>query len=222
MISHLKNKGGIYIIINKISRNYYIGSASINKLYTRFCNHMLNYKGNKLVKRAILKDGLNNFIFAILEYYPKNNENNIEYNNAARLSGRHVSSSVDHYTLNLFKLEIMYISLLTPKYNIITEANSNIEDIYTDDTIDKLKSSFTKECRLLLSQLQSRYNNNLSVNLINNKPIKLPYKEHISNTYGISIYNINNEYICKFKNINTASHYLCCSNKIIQRSLNIS
>lgn len=218
MITHLKYKGGVYIIINKITRNYYIGSASINRLYTRFSNHMLYYNGSKLVKRSILKYGLNNFIFGILEYYPIYNIENLQYH---------------HYRHNLYELETMYISLLTPKYNNLTEAGSSIGYKHTDDTIKKLKASFSKERRLLLSQLQkSRKNNwselskhNLSILALNRSNNYLTNKgrENISkvNSNIIKLYNINNEYICKFKNINTTSHYLCCSYKTIQRSLNI-
>ena len=103
--SELKSKSGIYIIINKISRNYYIGSAQTNNLYRRFHNHLLtnNNKGSKIVQRAVNKDGLNNFVFAIIEYYPfiVTNDNKQE----------------------LLALETSYIGLLLPIYNIETEAS---------------------------------------------------------------------------------------------------
>jgi group I intron endonuclease len=141
MIKHLKNKGGIYIIINKISHNYYIGSADINNIYRRFTNHMLNFHGSKLVKKAVLKDGLNNFIFAILEYYP-NNDNNL------------ITEPLQNRKY-LYELETMYLISLMPKYNILTEAGTSIGYKHTDETIEYLKSLFTNERRLLLSKLQS-------------------------------------------------------------------
>ena len=194
MITHFKNKGGIYIIINKISHNYYIGSANINKIYTKFTNHMLNFHGNKLVKKAILKDGLNNFIFGILEYYP-NNKDHFYINN------------INIYNNNLYDLETMYLTSLIPKYNILREANTNIVYKYTDETIERLKSTFNNERRLLLNKLQSV--NKGKINKLINSNLK------------INIYDINNNYLCEFNNINTASHYLCCSNKTIKRSLNL-
>lgn len=226
MITDLKNKGGIYIIINKISHNYYIGSASIDRLYTRFSNHMLNFHGSKIVKKAVLKDGLNNFIFGILEYYPVNNIG----------IDSHISSInllYNEYRHNLFELETMYISLLTPNYNILTEAGSSIGYKHTDETIEKLKSSFTKKRRLLLSQLQSSRKNNWSEiskqklrNIALNRPLNYisiegKNKISIANSIIIKLYDNKNNYICEFKNINTISHYLCCSYKTIQRSLNI-
>ncbi|ODV64583.1 hypothetical protein HYPBUDRAFT_115912 [Hyphopichia burtonii NRRL Y-1933] len=220
MISHLKNKGGIYIIINKISRNYYIGSASINRLYTRFSNHMLNYHGSKLIKRSILKYGLNNFIFAILEYYPI--ISNLPLNNSVTSTSKtnyNINNiKYNDYRHNLFELETMYISLLTPKYNILTEAGSSIGYKHTDETIEKLKLSFTKERRLLLSQLQS--SRKIKLSKINSKIIYLYNIDNNSHQF-IDEYNDNNKYKCQFKNINTASHYLCCSYKTIQRSLNM-
>lgn len=52
IIEKLKNKSGIYIIINKISHNIYVGSATTNNLYKRFTRHMLNLNGSKLVTHS--------------------------------------------------------------------------------------------------------------------------------------------------------------------------
>ena len=212
MITHLKNKGGIYIIINKLSRNYYIGSASINKIYTRFTNHMLNFHGNKLVKRAILKDGLNNFIFGILEYYPKYKEiDNIDFYSRHQIPGGYIKD-INLYSNNLYDLETMYLTSLIPKYNILREASTSIGYKQTDETIEKLKSTFSNERRLLLSKLQSERKGKLI----------LHHQEPGGyNNLKTNIYDLDNNYLCEFKNINTASHFLCCSNKTIKRSLDI-
>lgn len=77
----VKNKSGVYIIINKITNNKYIGSAITNKLQVRFSNHCIHKNhGSKLVKNSIKKYGLNNFIFGIIEYFPEKitKENNIK------------------------------------------------------------------------------------------------------------------------------------------------
>lgn len=219
MIKHLKNKGGIYIIINKISHNYYIGSADINNIYRRFSNHMLNFHGSKLVKKAVLKDGLNNFIFAILEYYP-NNDNNLT---TEPLQNRKY----------LYELETMYLTSLMPKYNILTEAGTSIGYKHTDETIEYLKSLFTNERRLLLSKLQSERKGQWSItskNKLREIGLNRP-KEYLTNegrlkistvnSIKIYIYDLNNNYICEFNNIKTTSHYLCCSTKTIQRSLKL-
>jgi group I intron endonuclease len=203
MIQHLKNKAAIYIIINKISRNYYIGSANINKIYTTFSRHMINLNGNKIVKKAILKNGLNNFIFAILEYYPNTGSSNIN-NNINNLSNT--------CSRNLYELETMYLIALLPKYNILREANTSASSIDIDENIQKLKLSFDKERHSLLNKLNT--SSLIKTEIIENK------LSTISSSY-IKLYDLNNNYICKFKNANTASHYLCCSYKIIERSLDI-
>ena len=41
---------GIYMIVNKITSDYYIGSAATNRFYARFCNHVINFTGSKIVK----------------------------------------------------------------------------------------------------------------------------------------------------------------------------
>ena len=71
---------GIYMIVNKITKDYYIGSASTNKFYSRFSNHTIYFRGSKIVKLAIIKYKIENFAFLILELYPNvvTKENNKE------------------------------------------------------------------------------------------------------------------------------------------------
>lgn len=54
--------GVFYRIVNKITKDYYIGSTSTN----RFCSHIISFIGSKIVKLAIKKYGINNFAFVIL------------------------------------------------------------------------------------------------------------------------------------------------------------
>ena len=71
---------GIYMILNKTTGDYYIGSAATNRFYARFSNHLIYFRGNKIVKAAVKKYGLDNFAFLILELYPNivTKENNKE------------------------------------------------------------------------------------------------------------------------------------------------
>ncbi len=48
-----KGLSGIYMIINKITKDYYIGSASTNRFYARFSNHVIYFRGSKIVKSAV-------------------------------------------------------------------------------------------------------------------------------------------------------------------------
>lgn len=209
IISYLKNKGGIYIIINKITRDCYVGSAINNKIYSRWSNHLLNFNGSKLIKNAVLKDGLNNFIVGILEYYPATKENQN----------------------NLFELESMYIKTIMPKYNILIEANKSTGYKHTDEDILKMKLLFNEERRELLRKLQQERKGKWSEESKNklriialNRPKNYLNEEVINkiskaSNKEITIYNINKEYVCKFKNYNQAAHYLNTSYKTIQRAL---
>lgn len=186
----LKNKAGIYIIINKITKNYYIGSAIYNRFYTKFRNHLFHSNGNKIIAKSIKKYGINNFIFGILDYIDINKYQN-KYDK--------------EINYELLYLESSYISLLMPKYNIITEASHLLGYKYNEESLNKMKIAFPNERQQLLKQLQTSYNNH---NLIYNKS-KLLY-----------LYNENKEYICEFNNINKTANYLCCSIKTIKRAIN--
>ena len=50
-----ENLSGIYLILNKVTLDYYIGSAATNRFYVRFSNHLLNFHGSKIVKLAVKK-----------------------------------------------------------------------------------------------------------------------------------------------------------------------
>ena len=71
------NLSGVYLILNKETLDYYVGSASTNKFYSRFYRHLINFTGSKIVKLAVKKlglasqPGLNKFAFIILELFPE-------------------------------------------------------------------------------------------------------------------------------------------------------
>jgi len=123
-----KNLSGIYLIFNKVTGDYYIGSASTNKLYSRFSRHLIYLVGSKIVKNVVKKYKLNNFVFVILELFPEivNKENNKK----------------------LLDLEDFYLKSLLPNYNILTEAGSNFGYKHTEISRIKMKSSISLESRL--------------------------------------------------------------------------
>jgi GIY-YIG catalytic domain-containing protein len=76
--SETLNLSGIYLILNKITLDYYIGSASTNRFFARFSNHLVNFHGSKIVKAAVRNYKISQFAFIILELFPevvKNNKN---------------------------------------------------------------------------------------------------------------------------------------------------
>lgn len=57
--------------MNKVTLDYYIGSASTNKFYVRFSNHLFNFNGSRIVKAAVIKYNISEFAFIILELFPQ-------------------------------------------------------------------------------------------------------------------------------------------------------
>jgi len=68
--SETLNLSGIYLILNKITLDYYIGSASTNRFYARFSNHLFNFHGSKIVKAAVRKYKISQFAFINLDLFP--------------------------------------------------------------------------------------------------------------------------------------------------------
>lgn len=97
-----KGLSGIYMVLNKETPSYYIGSASTGKINSIFTNHLIYLIGSKIIKNSVKKYGLHNFAFIVLELFPEivNQENNKK----------------------LLNLEDFYIKSLLPDYNILTEA----------------------------------------------------------------------------------------------------
>jgi hypothetical protein len=104
-----KGLSGIYLILNIVTLDYYIGSAATNRLYVRFCNHLYNFTGSKLLKSAVKKYGLSSFVFIVLEVLPEVvNKERAKENNK-----------------NLLSLEDKYLKALLPAYNVLTEAGNS-------------------------------------------------------------------------------------------------
>jgi len=52
IISESKGLSGIYLILNKVTLDYYVGSASTDRLYARFSNYLTYFRGSKILKHA--------------------------------------------------------------------------------------------------------------------------------------------------------------------------
>ena len=66
LVAETKNLSGVYLILNKVTLDYYIGSASTGRFYSRFSNHLFNFNGNKIIKNAVKKYHISSFTFIIL------------------------------------------------------------------------------------------------------------------------------------------------------------
>lgn len=122
-----KGLSGIYLILNKISFSYYIGSAATGRLNSRFTSHLIYFTGSKLVKNAVKKNKLDNFSFIVLELFPEiiNRENNKE----------------------LMNLEDFYLKSLLPNYNILTEAGYSFGYKHSEVIRLNMKANYSEERR---------------------------------------------------------------------------
>ena len=198
---------GIYMIINKTTGDYYIGSASTNRFYARFSNHLIYFRGSKIVKSAVKKYGLKNFSFIILELFPNvvNKENNRD----------------------LLDLEDQYLKLLLPNYNILTEAGSSFGYKHTE--IDRLKmvNNYSDERRERIGNLNK--GKKLSIETIekmrksalNRSPMDEETREKCKvNMRPVILYNLNGTVFGKYFSILEASDAINCNEKTIRRALN--
>jgi group I intron endonuclease len=133
ILKDTKNLGGIYLIFNNITGDYYVGSASTNRFNARLVNHLIYFKGSKILKNAVRKYKLSNFIFLILEVFPEvvTKENNKK----------------------LLDLEDFYLKYLLPNYNILTEAGSNFGYKHTELDRIKMKTNYSTSRRDLIGNL---------------------------------------------------------------------
>ena len=123
ILNNTRYLSGVYMIINKTTKDYYIGSASTNRFFARFCNHVIHFTGSKIVKLAIKKYDLKKFAFVVLDLYPNvvTKENNKE----------------------LWDLVDRYLKLLVPNYNILTEAGSSFGYKHTEIDSQKMKDIYS-------------------------------------------------------------------------------
>jgi group I intron endonuclease len=133
VLNDTRNLSGIYLILNKVTFDYYIGSASTGRFHARFSNHLFNFHGSKVIKNAVKKYGVSSFAFIVLELFPEivNKENNKK----------------------LLDLEDFYLKSLLPIYNILTEAGSSFGYKHNETTRLNMKTNYSEERRLAIGDL---------------------------------------------------------------------
>jgi group I intron endonuclease len=206
--SDTEGLSGVYLILNKSTFDFYVGSASTGKFYSRFVNHLYNFIGSKIVKLAVKKYGLSKFSFIVLELFPEivNKENN----------------------KNLLNLEDYYLKYLLPNYNILTEAGNSFGYKHTEITRLKMIKNYSLERREKIGNLNK--NKKLSNEIIEKirkkalSRIKPTYSEGAlnnmkKNSKAIIIYNLDNTVYGEFPSIVEASRHFKCNEKTIRRAL---
>jgi group I intron endonuclease len=208
ILKDLKDLSGVYLIFNNITRDFYIGSASTNRFYARFSNHLLYFRGNKVLKHAVKKYNLSNFTFLILELFPEivNRENN----------------------KRLLDLEDFYLKSLLPNYNILTEAGSSFGYKHTELDRIKMKANYSLERRLFIGNLNK--GKNLSLETIEKIREKALTREKISHSEKailnmkkkskpVILYNLNSTIFGEYSSIREAANAINCSSKTVSRAL---
>lgn len=195
------NLAGVYLILNKVTLDYYIGSASTDRIHIRFTNHLINFTGSKMVKLAVRKYGLDNFAFIVLEVFPVkiNAENNKQ----------------------LLDLEDFYLKSLLPNYNILTEAGSSFGYKHTEIDRIKMKAIYSNKRReaigslnrgKILSEETSRSPRKFSEEVLANMKKK---------SVGIKLHNLSNNVLYgEYSSITEAAKSISCDVKTITRALN--
>jgi len=203
-----KSLSGIYLILNKLTLDYYIGSASTNRMYSRFSNHMIYNKGSKIVKLAISKYKLSNFAFLVLEIFPE------------------VVNLINNK--DLLNLEDFYLKSLLPNYNILTEAGNSFGYKHTEITRIKMKSNYSLERRLKIGSLNK--DKTLSDEVIETLRMKAlvrtPYTYSEQGKLNLRkkskpllVFNLNGTLYGEFSSIIEAAKELNCEVKTIRRCL---
>ena len=206
ILNDTKGLSGIYMIVNKITKDYYIGSASTNRFYSRFSNHLIYFRGSKIVKSAVKKYDLKNFAFIILELYPNvvTKENNKE----------------------LLDLEDKYLKLLLPNYNILTEAGTSFGYKHTEVDRKKMKDFYSDARREMIGSLnRGKKLSPETIEKIREKALKRPpmtdetTKKCISNTRPVVLFNLNGTVYGEYPSILEAAKSINCGEKTIRRAL---
>jgi group I intron endonuclease len=206
ILNETKGLSGIYMILNKITKDYYIGSAATNRFYARFSNHLIYFRGSKIVKSAVKKYGLKNFAFIILDLYPNivTKENNKE----------------------LLDLEDRYLKLLLPNYNILTEAGSNFGYKHTEIDRQKMKDMFSDARREMIGSLnRGKKLSPETIEKMREKALNRPpmseetKKKCIANTRPVVLYNLNGTVYGEYSTILDAAKSINCGEKTIRKAL---
>ena len=207
VLKDTRGLSGIYMIVNKTTKDYYIGSASTNRFFARFYNNLISFKGSKIVKLAVKKYDLQNFAFLIVDLYPNivTKENNIE----------------------LLHLEDKYLKLLLPNYNILTEAGSsfgynhigidrkNMKDLYSDATreqIGKLNRDKKRSAEIIERIRREKA-------LMEPPMSDETKKKCITYNTPVVLYNLDRTIYGKYPTIRDASKAINCNEKTIRRAL---
>ena len=116
----LRKKAGVYLFINNITKDVYVGSSiNLTSRMVSYYYYTNSDKQSKLVIiRAMKKYGLDNFSLGIMEFCEKS---------------------------DCITLEQKWINYYKPRYNVLPVAGNSLGYKHSSQVIDKLKEMFSKE-----------------------------------------------------------------------------
>lgn len=213
----VKNISGIYAIINLVTGDIYIGSAVTGRMGNRFHKHLFGGTGSIITYAAVLKYGLSNFAFIILESTesPINEESNKK----------------------LLMREDHYLFTLRPIYNISPKAGNTLGVKHSNETKAKIKINYSSERREAIGALnrgkilsletvekirQSALNrpamSDETRDKISKKIGKLYLISRVDNTTFLSLDGVMVPFL-ELHTVKTVSKFLDCSEKTVLRAL---
>ena len=208
IIFDTKNLSGIYMVLNKVTLDFYIGSASTGKIYSRFYRHLISFNGSKIVKFAVKKYKLTSFAFLVLELFPEiiTKENNNK----------------------LIALEDFYLKTMLPNYNILTEAGSSFGYKHTEITRFNLSKKYSQARKEWIKNLNKGKTlspetiKKIREKALNRKPL-IYSAEALANmkkkSKPITLYNLDWTVYGNFTSISDAAKTVGCDIKTINRAL---
>lgn len=207
----LRNKAGIYSIINTVNNKLYIGSAK--DLYLRFIEHLSNKKSNIALQNYIKKYGLDKFNFYVYEYFTYHNK------------------MISHKGLTDLETSYMKKYLIDDLYNFTTTATSIAGYKHTDEAKLKMLKRYEDKSNHpmygkrhtdtalkliskpgVLNPMFGKTHNEATRKIISDKMSKYPN--------GVGIYDLNGNLVKKFKNNVKLANYLNISKVTVGKYLN--
>lgn len=120
--SSLRKKSGVYMFINNITKDLYVGSSMnlTSRMTKHFYHSKSETKGKAIINKAMNKYKLNNFSLGLLEFCIKD-------------------------PIVCLNIEQKWIDHYKPSYNILKVAGSSYGFRHSTETIIKLQNRFSKE-----------------------------------------------------------------------------
>jgi group I intron endonuclease len=202
------NLSGVYMVLNKVTLDFYIGSASTGKFYSRFYRHLISFNGSKIVKFAVKKYKLTSFAFLVLELFPEivTKENNNK----------------------LIALEDFYLKTMLPNYNILTEAGSSFGYKHTEITRLNMSKNYSQARKEWIKNLNKGKTlspetiEKIRERALNRKPL-IYSAEALANmkkrSKPIILYNLDRTVYGNFPSISEAAKTVGCVLKPLTRAL---